>query len=358
MIRVLNEAPIPPDESDPRIPKDLVRIIGKAMARQPDDRYPNARSLAVDLERFAQGRSLEIKSTAAFKESTAARFGRKLALYGTVGAAALVMIALVVYLDTRRKQLEGEKKKLEGELRHAKLAGLSETAKDLRVDVEGIHASQDRDIRARIAMKALTVDATDANSKKSVEDMLARARASAQESPTVAGTTLRQALALSPHRWDIHLELARTIAATEADEAENELTMCVISPEASRELQLAARLERGRLSRSRGDPVSLWLGATDLKLVQAAGAVPDAQRVAVAADLAFALAETGEVKNAEKLLADLPAASGDELARVALARAALARAKNDAPGADAELARARDAAATDETKRLVDVFNR
>ncbi len=334
-----------------------MRIIGKAMARSPDDRYANARSLAVDLERFAQGRSLEINKTAAFKESTAARLGRKIAVNGGIVVGIVATLLLLVYLDTKSKRLESENKTLEGKLKRAKLGGAGEPARDQKIDMEGILASKDRDIRARNAIKSLIADATDESSRRSLNEMLSRAREAA-DNPTVAGSALRQALSIYPHRWDLHLELARAIATTELDEAENELTMCVVSPETTRELQLAARLERGRLSRSRGDPVSLWLAATDLKLVRGADAVPEGQRVMVAADLAFALASTGEVQNAEKILGELPTATGDEIARIALARAAVARAQNDAVGVDSELAHAHEAAASDETKRLVDAFTR
>jgi serine/threonine protein kinase len=357
MMRVLNEAPIPPDESDPRIPKDLVRIIGKAMARSPEERYPNARSLAVDLERFAQGRSLEINKTAAFKESSAAALGRKIAVNGAIVLGVVAVLLLLVYLDTQRKRLESKNQELEGKLKRAKLAGPAELALDQKIDREGILASKDRDIRARTALKSLTADATDESSKRSVEEMVARAKETA-DNPTLAGSALRQALAITPHRWDLHLELARAIATTDVDEAENELTMCIVSTETTRELQLAARLERGRLSRSRGDPVSLWLAAVDLKLVRGADAVPEPLRVPVAADLAFALASTGEVASGEKILNELPTATGDEVARVALARAAVAKANNDSVGIETELAHAREAASSDETRRLVDTFPR
>ncbi len=48
--------PPPPLESiEPGVPRDLVSIVTKAMARQPDRRYASARELAADLRRFATG---------------------------------------------------------------------------------------------------------------------------------------------------------------------------------------------------------------------------------------------------------------------------------------------------------------
>jgi WD40 repeat protein len=43
------------DVREPGIPPDLVAIVGKAMAREPSDRYPSAQALAADLKRFATG---------------------------------------------------------------------------------------------------------------------------------------------------------------------------------------------------------------------------------------------------------------------------------------------------------------
>jgi tetratricopeptide (TPR) repeat protein len=53
---VLAGAPEPIELSQPRAPRDLVAIAGKAMARDPAARYPSARQLADDLVRFQTGR--------------------------------------------------------------------------------------------------------------------------------------------------------------------------------------------------------------------------------------------------------------------------------------------------------------
>jgi serine/threonine protein kinase len=46
------------DRIDPRLPRDLVTIVHKAMARSPADRYQTARALADDLRRFLDDRSI------------------------------------------------------------------------------------------------------------------------------------------------------------------------------------------------------------------------------------------------------------------------------------------------------------
>lgn len=53
--KVTSEPPVPIDECDPQIPSDLVAIVEKAMARDPEARYRTAQGLAEDLKRFQTG---------------------------------------------------------------------------------------------------------------------------------------------------------------------------------------------------------------------------------------------------------------------------------------------------------------
>ncbi len=52
MYRIVNETPIPAQSLSPRIPEVFDRIIGKALAKQPDQRYQDARALAHDLRHY------------------------------------------------------------------------------------------------------------------------------------------------------------------------------------------------------------------------------------------------------------------------------------------------------------------
>jgi tRNA A-37 threonylcarbamoyl transferase component Bud32 len=49
---VKDDAAVMPSESDPKTPRELDRIVGRCLARNPDDRYPDARPLASDLNRW------------------------------------------------------------------------------------------------------------------------------------------------------------------------------------------------------------------------------------------------------------------------------------------------------------------
>ncbi|MBA3503773.1 MAG: protein kinase, partial [Deltaproteobacteria bacterium] len=60
LLRAVKTAPPRPIERvQPGTPRDLVSIITKAMARDPDARYPSARELAEELKRFQTGRLVE-----------------------------------------------------------------------------------------------------------------------------------------------------------------------------------------------------------------------------------------------------------------------------------------------------------
>jgi eukaryotic-like serine/threonine-protein kinase len=51
----VNELPRSPREANPEVPKDLAALAQKLLAKRPEDRYPNASTLAEDLERVRYG---------------------------------------------------------------------------------------------------------------------------------------------------------------------------------------------------------------------------------------------------------------------------------------------------------------
>ncbi len=59
--RVLDEEPCPPRRCDRRIPRDLETICLKALAKEPEGRYPTARALAEDLRRYLHGRPVRAR---------------------------------------------------------------------------------------------------------------------------------------------------------------------------------------------------------------------------------------------------------------------------------------------------------
>ncbi|HEX7899290.1 MAG TPA: serine/threonine-protein kinase, partial [Planctomycetota bacterium] len=64
VLRVLREAPERPRAVVPDLPEPLERIILKAMARRPEDRYPTAAALADDLRRFLDDDTVQARAPA------------------------------------------------------------------------------------------------------------------------------------------------------------------------------------------------------------------------------------------------------------------------------------------------------
>ncbi len=84
--------PKPIAELEPDVPDDLASIIGKAMARKPDDRYPSAGELAAELRRFIDGRLVE-----SHRYSGAELLRRWLRKHrAPIGVAAVALVVLAI----------------------------------------------------------------------------------------------------------------------------------------------------------------------------------------------------------------------------------------------------------------------
>ncbi len=91
-------APRRPRKLDPRIPRDLERIILKAIEKEPNDRYPSAEALASDLERFLAGerpRATRVPLRHRVRSWVRRHPGGTLSMAGLV-LAALVAVAVAV----------------------------------------------------------------------------------------------------------------------------------------------------------------------------------------------------------------------------------------------------------------------
>ena len=90
--RVLLGPPPPLTELVPRVPRELAAIVRKAMAREPDDRYPTAAQLAEDLRRYQTGQIV-----GAHRYTTRQRLRRWLWRHRTaVSATAAALVVLAV----------------------------------------------------------------------------------------------------------------------------------------------------------------------------------------------------------------------------------------------------------------------
>ena len=91
LLRELKAGPPPPIEGRaPGVPRDLISIVAKAMARDPAARYPSAHELLDELKRFHTGRMVEAHAYTTFER--VGRFvGRHKAPLLVVAVAALVL---------------------------------------------------------------------------------------------------------------------------------------------------------------------------------------------------------------------------------------------------------------------------
>lgn len=53
MHKIVNQKHVPPSEMNPELPREIDRIVAKALAKNPDQRYPNADAMLMDLHQMA-----------------------------------------------------------------------------------------------------------------------------------------------------------------------------------------------------------------------------------------------------------------------------------------------------------------
>ncbi|MDJ0975084.1 MAG: protein kinase [Planctomycetota bacterium] len=105
--RIVREAPKRPRIHDPRIPPDLETIVMKAMAHDPDVRYPTADALAEDLRAFIDGRPIAARTPSlGYLLRVAVRRHRALAF--TLTAAVVVLVAASVFYVVSVREKEAD----------------------------------------------------------------------------------------------------------------------------------------------------------------------------------------------------------------------------------------------------------
>jgi tetratricopeptide (TPR) repeat protein len=92
LVRLLKEEPLAPRQLDRRIPRDLETICLKALAKQPEQRYPAVGALLEDLRRFETGLPIQAR-----RPSLLSRAGRRLRHHVKAIAAVLLITALAVF---------------------------------------------------------------------------------------------------------------------------------------------------------------------------------------------------------------------------------------------------------------------
>ncbi|MBI4510759.1 MAG: protein kinase [Deltaproteobacteria bacterium] len=109
--RVITGPPKPLSSRQPGVPRDLLTIVNKAMAREPMDRYPNAAELADDLKRFQHGQLVNVHDYSTlelmerwFRRHKAPMMVALVALAIVLASAAVSVARIVRERDHSQKQ--------------------------------------------------------------------------------------------------------------------------------------------------------------------------------------------------------------------------------------------------------------
>jgi serine/threonine protein kinase len=120
--QIADEEPRPPGSLHPSVPRELETVVLKAIGKEPSERYPTARALADDLQRFLENRPvLAQRPTAAERLWKWAWRHQSL-----VGAGVVVLLLLLAGSLVSMLLIRGEQKRTEAEQHRAEEAYIRE----------------------------------------------------------------------------------------------------------------------------------------------------------------------------------------------------------------------------------------
>lgn len=141
--RVLHETPVPPRRFLGRLPRDLETIVLKALAKEPEARYPTAAAMAEDLRRFLAGETLLARRASA--PERAVRWCRRNPLLASLATAfGLALVGGLVASLSFGLHARNEAKR-------ARIAGYSALEAQRNAEAERARATRERD-RAESAL--------------------------------------------------------------------------------------------------------------------------------------------------------------------------------------------------------------
>jgi eukaryotic-like serine/threonine-protein kinase len=207
------EEPRPPRRISKAIPPELETIVGKAMEKTPDDRYPTAQELADDLERYLKDEPIRARRPTLVQR--ARKWSRRHAGVVRTAAGALVVgvAALVVGLVVLWQAYDAKKEALAAEAREHQRAeaSLRQLIANLKLAMQALDKHY-----LRVATAGLARDPKRGKEYQQVlRECLAFYEAFARQNETIP--ELRREMGLAYHRaGSIQTDLGRHREAEEA----------------------------------------------------------------------------------------------------------------------------------------------
>jgi serine/threonine protein kinase/tetratricopeptide (TPR) repeat protein len=145
------EDPRPLRKVNPRIPRELATIVGKAVAKSPSERYSTAQDMADDLRRFLEDKPIQARPPTVMDRVTKwARRHRPLAV-----SAAVLLVLAVVGLTVSTVLVAREQRRTEAALTRAQIGFQAADAQQARAEANYERARQAVEQMTRLAEEQL-----------------------------------------------------------------------------------------------------------------------------------------------------------------------------------------------------------
>jgi eukaryotic-like serine/threonine-protein kinase len=130
--RIRKEEPTPLGSVAPDLPKDLLAIVSKAMARDPKARYPDCKALAEELQRFTRGRLVSAYEYRA--KDLLKRFLKRNLAAVMVASVAIVVIIVLGTISLVSVRSERDSARQSADFAHEQLRKANESAQEVIVN--------------------------------------------------------------------------------------------------------------------------------------------------------------------------------------------------------------------------------